>query len=153
MTLPPRAIHRGQERSQPTTTDHGMVEVTWTVHGLSRWRTCLPVVAPSTFRAADRSLRPADQTLRPPPIWPTRNRVVRKSSLGSLRAPGTSAVALWRAGPVNLAVALRHHRRDPRRPLATLGISLRCTDITQQHRSPGPGPAVLPWGGLRKVRD
>jgi DDE family transposase len=33
--------------------------------------------------------------------------------------------ALSRAGPVNLAVALRHHSRDPRRPLATLGISLR----------------------------
>jgi hypothetical protein len=32
--------------------------------------------------------------------------------------------ALSRAGPVNLAVALRHHSRDPRRPLATLGISL-----------------------------
>jgi hypothetical protein len=25
----------------------------------------------------------------------------------------------------NLAVALRHHSRDPHRPLATLGISLR----------------------------
>jgi predicted transposase YbfD/YdcC len=33
--------------------------------------------------------------------------------------------ALCRAGPVNLAVALRYHSRDPRRPLATLGISLR----------------------------
>jgi predicted transposase YbfD/YdcC len=31
---------------------------------------------------------------------------------------------LCRAGPVNLAAALRHHSRDPRRPLATLGISL-----------------------------
>jgi hypothetical protein len=30
--------------------------------------------------------------------------------------------ALSRAGPVNLAVALRHHSRDPHRPLATLGI-------------------------------
>jgi predicted transposase YbfD/YdcC len=29
---------------------------------------------------------------------------------------------LCRAGPVNLAAALRHHARDPRRPLATLGI-------------------------------
>jgi hypothetical protein len=33
--------------------------------------------------------------------------------------------ALCRAGPVDLAVALGHHSRDPRRPLATLGISLR----------------------------
>jgi predicted transposase YbfD/YdcC len=31
---------------------------------------------------------------------------------------------LCRAGPVNLAAALRRHTRDPRRPLATLGISL-----------------------------
>jgi hypothetical protein len=31
---------------------------------------------------------------------------------------------LSRAGPVNLAAALRHHSRDPARPLATLGISL-----------------------------
>jgi predicted transposase YbfD/YdcC len=31
---------------------------------------------------------------------------------------------LSRAGPVNLAAALRHHARDPARPLATLGISL-----------------------------
>ena len=27
------------------------------------------------------------------------------------------------AGPVNLAAALRHHARDPARPLATLGIT------------------------------
>jgi predicted transposase YbfD/YdcC len=32
--------------------------------------------------------------------------------------------ALCRAGPVNLAAALRHHARDPARPLATLGITL-----------------------------
>ena len=31
---------------------------------------------------------------------------------------------LCRAGPINLAAALRHHSRDPARPLATLGISL-----------------------------
>ena len=31
---------------------------------------------------------------------------------------------LSRAGPVNLAAALRRHARDPRRPLVTLGISL-----------------------------
>jgi hypothetical protein len=31
---------------------------------------------------------------------------------------------LSRAGPINLAAALRRHARDPRRPLATLGISL-----------------------------
>jgi hypothetical protein len=31
---------------------------------------------------------------------------------------------LSRAGPVNLAAALHRHARDPRRPLATLGINL-----------------------------
>jgi hypothetical protein len=31
---------------------------------------------------------------------------------------------LCRAGPVNLAAALRRHARDPHQPLATLGISL-----------------------------
>jgi predicted transposase YbfD/YdcC len=31
---------------------------------------------------------------------------------------------LCRAGPVNIAAALRHHGRNPYRPLATLGISL-----------------------------
>jgi predicted transposase YbfD/YdcC len=31
---------------------------------------------------------------------------------------------LSQAGPVNLAAALRHHARDPARPLATLGITL-----------------------------
>jgi predicted transposase YbfD/YdcC len=33
--------------------------------------------------------------------------------------------ALCRTGPVNLAAALRHHARDPTRPLATLGIAHR----------------------------
>jgi hypothetical protein len=31
---------------------------------------------------------------------------------------------LSRAGPVDLAAALRHHARDPHRTLTTLGISL-----------------------------
>jgi hypothetical protein len=31
---------------------------------------------------------------------------------------------LSRAGPVNVAAALRHHARDPYRPLTTLGIKL-----------------------------
>jgi hypothetical protein len=31
---------------------------------------------------------------------------------------------LSRAGPLNVAAALRRHARDPYRPLATLGISL-----------------------------
>jgi predicted transposase YbfD/YdcC len=34
--------------------------------------------------------------------------------------------ALCRAGPVNVAAALRRHARDPHRPLATLGISPGC---------------------------
>ena len=32
---------------------------------------------------------------------------------------------LCRAGPVNIAAALRRHARDPHRPLDTLGITLR----------------------------
>jgi hypothetical protein len=40
---------------------------------------------------------------------------------------------LSRAGPVNVAAALRRHARDPRRPLATLGISLGCTPTSRQN--------------------
>jgi hypothetical protein len=40
------------------------------------------------------------------------------------REVATSPSALSRAGPVNLAAALRHHARDPARPLATLGITI-----------------------------
>ena len=46
---------------------------------------------------------------------------------------------LCRAGPVNLAAALRHHARDPARPLTTLGIPLDApagTDTTRERRSP-----------------
>jgi predicted transposase YbfD/YdcC len=53
------------------------------------------------------------------------------SQVRSGAAPNAMAVlrnlaigALSRVGPVNLAAALRHHARDPRRPLATLGISI-----------------------------
>ena len=47
---------------------------------------------------------------------------------------------LSRAGPVNLAAALRHHARDPAPPLATLGITPGATthDVTRERRSPGP---------------
>jgi len=38
---------------------------------------------------------------------------------------------LSRAGPVNLAAALRHHSRDPHRPLVTPGISPGETDIAK----------------------
>jgi hypothetical protein len=45
---------------------------------------------------------------------------------------------LGRAGPVNLAAALRHHARDPARPLATLGITPRAATPEhppRQHRA------------------
>jgi hypothetical protein len=61
--------------------------------------------------------------------------------------------ALCRAGPVNLAVALRHHSRAHTDHLPPSASAFDETNITQQHRSPGRGPAVIPWGGLRKVRD
>jgi predicted transposase YbfD/YdcC len=42
---------------------------------------------------------------------------------------------LSRAGPVNLAAALRHHARDPRRPPSS-GSAWDETDITRERRSP-----------------
>jgi predicted transposase YbfD/YdcC len=45
--------------------------------------------------------------------------------------------ALSRAG--NLAAALRHHARHPRRPLATLGITLGGAGRHQAPRRPGAG--------------
>jgi hypothetical protein len=45
--------------------------------------------------------------------------------------------ALSRAGPVNLAAALRQHARDPRRPLGPSGSPSDETDITPERRSPG----------------
>jgi predicted transposase YbfD/YdcC len=44
------------------------------------------------------------------------------SVMAALRNLGIGVLS--RAGPVNVAAALRRHARDPRRPLATLGISL-----------------------------
>jgi predicted transposase YbfD/YdcC len=44
---------------------------------------------------------------------------------------------LSRAGPVNLAAALRHHARDPARPLATLGITPGSNHASRERRSPG----------------
>jgi predicted transposase YbfD/YdcC len=41
-----------------------------------------------------------------------------------------------RAGPINLAAALRHHARDPARPPTTLGITLGCTG--HYDRTPEP---------------
>jgi hypothetical protein len=46
----------------------------------------------------------------------------RSVSLATLR--NLVIGVLCRTGPVNVAAALRRHARDPRRPLATLGISL-----------------------------
>lgn len=51
--------------------------------------------------------------------WIVQCRHERSGSCG----PDTVGV-LNRAGPTNVAAALRHHARDPHRPLATLGISL-----------------------------
>ena len=49
---------------------------------------------------------------------------------------------LSRAGPVNLAAALRHHARNPHRPLATLGITIGC--IEHYTRTPEP------WSGCAR---
>jgi hypothetical protein len=53
---------------------------------------------------------------------------------------------LCRAGPVNVAAALRRHARDPRRPLATLGIRF-VSD--RQNRDLCRGPAGLLGAGHR----
>ena len=44
------------------------------------------------------------------------------------------------AGPVNLAAALRHHARDPRRQVAILELLSDETDNTQERRSPDDMP-------------
>jgi hypothetical protein len=43
---------------------------------------------------------------------------------------------LSRAGPLNLAAALRRHSRDPTRPLVTLGITMDESDITRETPEP-----------------
>jgi hypothetical protein len=54
---------------------------------------------------------------------------------------------LCRAGPVNVAAALRRHARDPRRPLAPSASVSDEPDITTERRSPG-----LRADGLNGVR-
>jgi hypothetical protein len=50
---------------------------------------------------------------------------VIENGLQVMACPGNLVIGvLSRAGPLNLAAALRHHARDPARPLATLGITL-----------------------------
>jgi hypothetical protein len=44
---------------------------------------------------------------------------------------------LSRAGPVNLAAALRRHARDPARPWPPSGSPSDEPDITSERRSPG----------------
>ena len=59
------------------------------------------------------------------------------------------------AGPVNVAAGLRRHARDPRRPLATLGISPDEPHITTERRSPGsPDPLrrTRPPGAWARTR-
>jgi hypothetical protein len=52
------------------------------------------------------------------------NHCVREEFLYELKAgPAARHTSNRRAGPVNLTAALRHHARDPARPLATLGSS------------------------------
>jgi hypothetical protein len=47
--------------------------------------------------------------------------------MACLRNLATGVLNFNRAGAVNLAAALRHHARDPARPLAILGITLGAT--------------------------
>jgi hypothetical protein len=52
---------------------------------------------------------------------------------------------LCRAGPVNVAAALRRHARDPRRPLATLGITLGSSygEAASRQNDGAPGGILL----------
>jgi predicted transposase YbfD/YdcC len=64
-----------------------------------------------------------------------------------MAALGNLAIGvLCRAGPVNLAATLRYHRRDPHRPLATLGISLGCNQALPGSPSPAVPGDVHPCG-------
>jgi hypothetical protein len=61
---------------------------------------------------------------------------------------------LCRAGPVNLAAALRHHARDPARPLATPGITPRGRPLGSSRRDDAKrcqrwGSAAPVWVMLR----
>ena len=68
------------------------------------------------------SLLPAPLSQASGPPGKRGNLNARPAAAGCLR--NLVIGVLNRAGPVNLAAALRYHSRDPRRPLATLGITL-----------------------------
>jgi hypothetical protein len=77
------------------------------------WPVCCGGTGPSrrcTTSATPPSPRPPRRSAPAPPQ-------------ASWRSCGTWRSGCW-AGPVNVAAALRRQARDPRRPLATLGISL-----------------------------
>jgi hypothetical protein len=63
------------------------------------------------------------------------------SVMAALRNLGIGVLS--RAGPVNVAAALRRHARNPRRPSPPSGSALDETDITTQRRS--LGTALMPW--------
>jgi predicted transposase YbfD/YdcC len=99
--------------------------------GTRRWRTVVVYAVTSLAHAQASPARLAD-LLRG--HWSTENGLhwvrdvtfpacARGLARGSWRACATSRSACL-AGPVNLAAELRHHARDPRRPVATLGINL-----------------------------
>ena len=59
--------------------------------------------------------------------------------------------ALSRAGPVNLAAALRHHARDPARPLTTLGITCGSTGHYERTLEPCPPRRMIPRSRLTGI--
>jgi hypothetical protein len=89
----------------------------------------VPADASSSIPLALTQLTPADPQLQPTEAPDLLGYLaqVRTGTAPQVMACLRNLVigALCRAGPVNLAAALRHHSRDPRRPLATLGISFR----------------------------
>jgi hypothetical protein len=98
-----------------------------------RWTT-----PPARSSPNARSTAPPARSPRSPHCWVGLELAGAVVTADALHTPGRTGTApqvmaclrnlaigvLSRAGPVNLAAALRHHARDPTRPLATLGIAL-----------------------------
>jgi hypothetical protein len=69
--------------------------------------------------------------------------------------PNLAIGVLSRAGPVNLAAALRHHARDPARPLATLAITPGMKPTVRENAEAWVPPTndMAPGGRLGAMRS
>ena len=91
--------------------------------------TARPCAAPAAHPTAARSTCSPRWTTPPARCWPNARSTVPPAKFRACGRcwPASTSPAQWppptRCTPVNLAAALRHHARDPARPLATLGIT------------------------------